>query len=138
MSTENENQNNQLLTTEVAMAPSEKAISVICKICESTIDDGDTRLICTNKQCEAVTCNTCIKVMIEIMFGQPSFNYPLTCGACQHAFDTTDIDRILVKHECYEQFIACVFPLFWQEDCLDNNEKLAQCMYFNSFVFNSI
>lgn len=138
MATENENQNNVPLTTEMAAASSEKVVTITCGICEATISDDDSKLICTNKQCAIVTCNICISTMIKVMFGQPALNYPLTCGACSCAFDTTDIDRILVKQEHYEQFMTCVFSLFWQKDCLQDNEKLAQCMYSINYSFSYI
>jgi hypothetical protein len=99
-----------------------------CGTCDATINDDDTKLICTNKNCGKLTCNACINLMFEMMFGQPVLNYPLLCGACQRSFDLEKIDQILVKQERYEQFIACVLPLFWSKDCLEGNEKLAQCM----------
>jgi hypothetical protein len=126
MSTENENQNISSAATTVS---SQKSITITCGICEATINDDDTKLICKNKGCGKMTCNICINLMFEVMFGQPAFNYPLLCGACQHPFDIIDIDQILVKQKRYEQFIACVLPLFWSKDCLEENEKLAQCMY---------
>jgi hypothetical protein len=128
MSTENENQNLSSPITTEAVVSSEKKITVICKTCDETINDDDTKLICTNKNCGAVTCHKCINLMLEVMFGQPALTYPLKCGECQNSFDIIDIDRILVKYERYEQFISCVLPLFWLEDCLEANEQLAQCM----------
>jgi hypothetical protein len=116
-------------TMEVPTLSEKKAI-IICKICEVVIDDTDTKLVCSKPKCAAVTCTTCIDSMLKTMFGQPTLNYPLSCGACGQSFDTTDIDLILIKHQQYEQFIACVLPLFWSEDCLEQNEQLAQCMYF--------
>jgi hypothetical protein len=137
MSTENENQNLAQTTTTQAAVSSEKKVTITCKTCEATINDDDTKLICTNKNCGAVTCDACINLMFDVMFGQPVLNYPLSCGACQSSFDITEIDRILVKCERYEQFIACVLPLFWSKDCLEENEKLAQCMYFIQYSFSS-
>jgi hypothetical protein len=126
MSTENENQNISSATTTVS---AQKSITITCGTCEATINDDDTKLMCKNKRCGKMTCNTCINLMFEVMFGQPVLNYPLLCGACQHPFDIIDIDQILIKQKRYEQFIACVLPLFWSKDCLEENEKLAQCMY---------
>ncbi|CAF4374278.1 unnamed protein product, partial [Rotaria sp. Silwood2] len=100
-----------------------------CSTCEAIINDGDTKLTCTNKKCSKFTCNACINLMFEIMFGQPALNYPLLCGACQNSFDIIQVDQILVKQERYEQFIACVLPLFWSKDCLEENERLAQCPF---------
>ncbi|CAF1104668.1 unnamed protein product [Rotaria sordida] len=100
-----------------------------CGICEATINDDDTKLTCSNKKCNKLTCNTCINLMFEIMFGHPTLNYPLSCGACQQSFDITHIDQIIIKQKHYEQFIACVLPLFWSKDCLEKNEKLAQCPF---------
>ena len=130
MSTENET---QIIpapppTTEASTLP-EKKVTIECKICEGTINDGDTKLICSKPKCAAVTCTTCIDSMLKTMFSHPTLNYPLSCGACEQSFDTTDVDHILIKHQQYEQFIACVLPLFWSKDCLQQNEQLAQCMY---------
>ncbi len=127
MSDENENQNTSSSTTQATVS-SQKTITVICGTCDATIDDDDTKLICTNKKGGKWTCNACINIMFEVMFAQPAFHYPLLCGACQRPFDLEKIDQILVKQDRYEQFIACVLPLFWSKDCLEDNEKLAQCM----------
>ncbi len=139
MSTENQNQNQNMssLTTE-ATASSQKSITIICGICEAIINEDDTKLICKNIKCGKSTCDICIKLMFGVMFGQPALNYPLVCGACQHPFDTAEIDPILVKQDCYEQFIACVLPLFWSKDCLEQNEKLAQCTYLIKYSFSFI
>jgi hypothetical protein len=94
------------------------------------IIDGTTKLICTNKKCGKLTCDTCINLMYDVMFGEPALHYPLLCGACQQPFAETHLNDVLVKHEHYEQYIACVLPLFWSKDCLQDNEQLAQCMYF--------
>jgi hypothetical protein len=128
MSSESENQNITPPVIDV-VAPTQETITVKCGTCEATINPGDTQLICTNKKCGTATCNTCINIMFTMMFGEPALSYPLTCGACQSPFDITQIDQILVKQERYEQFIACVLPLFWSKDCLEENEKLAQCKY---------
>ena len=134
MSTATESQTVSPSSIEAATSSKEK-VTLICKICEATISDDDTKLICTNENCDALTCNTCINVMLEVMLGQPALNYPLTCGACANSFPTTDIDQILMKHQHYEQFIACVLPLFWSDDCLEETEKLAQCKCLTSFSF---
>lgn len=133
MSADTENQNTVSLSSAATQTVSqEKKVTVTCKICEATINDDDTKIICSKPKCAAVTCITCIDSMLKTMFAQPTLNYPLECGACGQAFNTTDVDRILIKHQQYEQFIACVLPLFWSEDCLQPNEQLAQCMYFKS------
>jgi hypothetical protein len=137
MSTENENQNAPSPSTEAAASP-QKVPIITCGICEETINDDDTKLICTNQRCGKTTCNKCINGMFAVMFGQPALTYPLLCGACQRPFNITDIDQILVKQERYEQFIACVLPLFWSKDCLEENEKLAQCMYIIKYSFSFI
>jgi len=137
MSTENENQNAPSPQTE-AVASLQKTPIIICGTCEATINDDNTKLICTNQRCGKATCNTCINLMFEVMFGQPALNYPLSCGACQHPFNITDIDQIIVNQQRYEQFIACVLPLFWSKNCLEENEKLAQCMYLIKFSFSFI
>jgi hypothetical protein len=128
MSSENENQNIPALAAN-ATIPSQEITIMTCGTCEATINDGDTKLICMNKKCGKLTCDTCINLMFDVMFGEPALNYPLTCGACQHEFDIAQIDQILIKQERYGQFIACVLPLFWSKDCLTENERLAQCMY---------
>jgi hypothetical protein len=108
MATENENQNMSSLSTE-ATTSSQKNTIITCGTCDAVINDDDTKLICTNKQCGTVTCNTCIKLMLKVMFGQPLLNYPLSCGACQQSFDIIQIEQILAKQERYEQFIACMY-----------------------------
>jgi hypothetical protein len=134
MSSENENQNILSPTTQATVELQENTTTT-CGICEATINNNDTKLICTNIKCGKLTCNACINLMFEVMFGQPVLNYPLSCGACQRSFDLKEIDQILVKQERYEQFIACVLPLFWSKDCLQENEKLAQCMLIIKYSF---
>ncbi|CAF1219202.1 unnamed protein product [Adineta steineri] len=128
MSAETEIQNIPSPTTEQETS-SEKNIIMTCGICQITINDGDTKLKCKSNSCGAFTCNTCIELMINVMFGHPTLNYPLLCGVCQEAFDLTEVDEILREQQCYEQYISCVLPLFWSKDCLQDNEKLAQCPF---------
>lgn len=127
MTTENQNQNISPPIIVPTIPPPQENITIRCGICEEAINDTDAKLICTNKKCGKLTCNVCIHKMFEVMFSQPALNYPLLCGACQNAFDVKEVDQILVKQDRYEQFIACVLPLFWSKDCLQENEKLAQC-----------
>ena len=128
MSTDSETQIVPPPATESA-ASSEKKVTLTCITCEASINDDETKLLCSKPNCRAATCNACINLMLKTMFSQPALNYPLSCGSCRNSFDTTTIDAILVKHELYEQFIACVLPLFWSKQCLQQNEQLAQCMY---------
>ncbi|CAF3745589.1 unnamed protein product [Rotaria magnacalcarata] len=117
MSSESENQNKSSPSVETTTTPSQEIIAIKCCTCESVIHDGETKLTCKNITCSKWTCTTCINVMLEIMFAQPVFNYPLPCGSCQYPFDPIEIDRILIRQENYEKFIACVLPLFWSKDC---------------------
>lgn len=114
MSRENENQ-------------IESKSAVICDICEDAITDDKSRLVCPNKSCGKLTCLSCIKKMIDIMFGQPTLNYPFKCGVCSQISDQCFFDDIIVKLDQYDKFIACILPLYWAKDCLEQNEKLAQC-----------
>jgi hypothetical protein len=122
MSTENE------IQIEAVSTPSqETTIIITCGICEATIADGDSKVICTLEQCSKQTCLSCIKKMIEVMFGQPALNYPLKCGACSQVFDERVLDEIIIEQGQYEKYVACILPLYWLKDCLEENEKLVQC-----------
>jgi hypothetical protein len=107
--------------------PQEKA--VICAICLTNIPDMDERLRCLNQKCEKWTCANCANTMIEMMLGQPTLNYPLKCGTCCHPFVRLQVEEMIVKNEHYAQYIACMLPLYWLDDCLDEHEQLAQCKY---------
>ncbi|UJR29124.1 hypothetical protein I4U23_010338 [Adineta vaga] len=128
MSTENESQNIPISQKESEVSP-EKIIIITCATCEATIDENQTKMVCKNNQCGVTTCAVCTKLMIEVMFGQPVLNYPLKCGACDSAYDMVEVDQLLTRHICYEQYVAFVLPLFWSKDCLNNNETLAQCPF---------
>jgi hypothetical protein len=65
--------------------------------------------------------------MIEVMFGQPALNYPFKCGACSGILDEGVFHEVIVKQGQYEKYIACILSLYWAKDCLEQNEKLAQC-----------
>lgn len=112
-------------------AENEKQIEFIpkpvCRMCETVIADDDIKLICTNDQCNTVTCSSCIKKMIDVMYGQPTLNYPFKCSVCSHVFDQAFFLEFIIKHEQYEKYIACIFPLYWTKDCLEENEVLVQC-----------
>ena len=99
----------------------------VCAICEKSITDNEMKLICTNEQCGKLLCVLCIKKTIQSMFGQPALNYPLKCSICSHIFDQTILLEFMSMHDQYEKFIACIFPLYWAKDCLNENETLAQC-----------
>ena len=133
MSAVNEDQTISTSTAQVTSS-SEENITLVCGICGTTINDDDTKLLCPNDKCGNWTCNVCINLMIDVVFSEPALHYPLSCGACEHSFDMTQIEQILVKQERYEQLIAYFLPLFWSKDCLEKNEKLAQCMYLDKKV----
>ena len=133
MSTVTEDQTIPMPTAQVTSS-SEENTTMTCGICGATINDSGTKLVCPNDKCGNWTCNACIQLMIDAIFSEPALHYPLSCGACENSFDMTQIEQTLVKQERYEQLIACLLPLFWSEDCLEKNEKLAQCMYFNRKV----
>lgn len=129
MSVESENQ--AILSPSVEETVlSQNIVASKCCTCEAIINDDDIKLKCTNAKCNQWSCKVCVNLMLELMFAQPALNYPLSCGSCQNAFNLPDIDHILAKENRYEKFIACVLPLFWSKDCLEENEKLAQCMYY--------
>ena len=129
MSVENEVQNIPVSTTQEATPSPNKTIELTCCICEVQLTADRTNLSCANDQCNQWTCSACIQTMFNVMLGQPATNYPLLCGACEHAFDTVQVDRMLAEDEHYEQYIACILPLFWSQDCLAENEQLARCTY---------
>lgn len=110
---------------ETPAAP--EKVPLICATCHSTIADDEKRLTCTSKRCGKVTCGECVKLMLQVMFAQPALNYPLKCGACRTKFHETQLDQVIDTKEHYEQYIACVLPLHWTDDCLQQEEKLAQC-----------
>ncbi|CAF4882973.1 unnamed protein product, partial [Rotaria sp. Silwood1] len=67
--------------------------------------------------------------MIGMLFAQPTLNYPLKCGACQTAFNETYVERIIIDQNYYENYVACVLPLYWSQECLEDCEELVQCAY---------
>jgi hypothetical protein len=67
--------------------------------------------------------------MIEFMFGQPTLNYPFKCSTCSAILDERVFHEVIVKQGQYEKYIACILSLYWAKDCLEQNEKLAQCKY---------
>jgi len=107
----------------------ESTSETTCGICQASIADDDTKLICTHEQCGKLTCLSCIKKMIEVMLSQPTLKYSFTCGICSHIFDEIFFLELIIKQGYYEKYIACIFPLYWAKDCLEQNEILAQCKY---------
>jgi len=107
--------------------PIESTPASICSICTTSIANDDAKLICTHDACGKLTCLTCVKRMIEVMFGQPAFNYPFKCGGCRNILDETFFLEFIIKQGQYEKYIACILPLYWSKDCLEENEVLAQC-----------
>jgi len=137
MSISNENSDNTSQQTVETSLPQEK--SVICDICAETIANTDERLRCSNKECEAWTCANCTKTMIEIMLGEPTLNYPLKCGACEQEFDQIHVEEMIIKSKYYEQYIACILPIYWSDECLEENEQWAQCKcQTNSELYNNL
>ncbi|CAF0980959.1 unnamed protein product [Rotaria sp. Silwood1] len=67
--------------------------------------------------------------MIGMLFAQPTLNYPLKCGACQTAFNETYVERIIIDQNYYENYVACVLPLYWSQECLEDCEELVQCPF---------
>ncbi|CAF0913819.1 unnamed protein product, partial [Adineta ricciae] len=128
MATENESQNIPISSKEPD-ASSKENTPKTCATCEVAVGVNDIKLQCKYDQCGAVTCNSCTKLMVEVMFGQPVLEYPLKCCSCSKAYDSIEVDQLLAKHSSYEQYIAFILPLFWSEDCLEENEKLAQCPF---------
>jgi hypothetical protein len=107
--------------------PQEK--TMICEICQIDIVDMDERLRCVNQKCGKWTCADCANTMIKIMIGQPQLNYPLKCGTCCYPFDRLQVEELIIKNEHYAQYIGCMLPLYWLDQCLDKHEQLAQCKY---------
>ncbi|CAF1014638.1 unnamed protein product [Rotaria sordida] len=122
-------ENLSIMPQPTAATPPSEEKTLICSICEATIADTDERLICPNEKCEKWTCFNCANMMIEIMFSQPTLNYPLKCGVCGQEFDRIKIEEMIIKSEHYEQYIACIFPLYWSDECLEEYEQLAQCPF---------
>ena len=112
--------------------PVESTSATVCAICEMALADEDKRLICPSEACGKLTCLSCIQRMIDVMFGQPAFNYPFKCGACTVPLDQSFFLEFSIERGLYEKYLACLFPLFWSKDCLEENEVLAQCKNFSS------
>lgn len=102
---------------------------LICGICESDIATNHKHLICAKDKCRKATCSECINTMIGILFAEPTLNYPLKCGACRTPFNNTAVETLIVDEESYEKYIACILPLYWSQDCLNDCEVLVQCKY---------
>ncbi len=107
--------------------PIEATSGSICGICETAIADDNIESIYKCQTCDKLTCLTCAKRMIDIMFSEPAINYPFRCAACSELADERLILDLIIKQEQYEKYIACIFPLYWAKDCLQQNEALAQC-----------
>jgi hypothetical protein len=120
----------------------------LCGICETAIADDNIGLVCKCEACDKLTCLTCVKKMIDVMFGEPTLHYPFHCGLCSELLDESFFLEYMIKQGQYEKYIACLFPLFWSKYCLEENEVLAQCknyyyllkekiLFFNLFhLFN--
>ncbi|CAF3274242.1 unnamed protein product, partial [Rotaria sp. Silwood2] len=106
------NENPESTPQQTAATPPPQEKTVICGICEATIADINTRLRCSNKECEEWTCAHCTNTMVEMMFRQPTLNYPLKCGACGQEFDRIQVEELIIKGKHYEQYIACILPLY--------------------------
>lgn len=110
----------------------EQPVQTTCGTCGEVLVDGDSRLLCPNEECHHRTCLPCFRKMLAVMFGQPAFNYPLKCGKCLQQFDEGAFLELIIKEDLYEKYIACLFPLFWRNDCLQDNEVLLQCKNLKS------
>jgi hypothetical protein len=107
--------------------PIESTPGSVCGICQTIIADDAIGLVCKCEACGKLTCLTCVKRMIDVMFGEPTFNYPFKCGSCSELLDETFFLEYIIKEGQYEKYIACLFPLYWTKYCLQQNEVLAQC-----------
>lgn len=128
MATQTENTDTTMQTAIPTMEippPQENKIS--CGICASDIAATEAHLTCTNDKCRKVTCSHCMSAMIRMLFAQPTLSYPLRCGACQTPFNKLAVERMVISGNYYDKYIACVLPLYWSEECLQDNEELAQC-----------
>lgn len=103
-----------------------------CGACESVIMDGDITASC---DCNKTLCVQCLTIMIKTMFGTPTLTYPLKCVNSLHVLDQNLVLQIISEKGYYEQFIACVLPLYWSKECLQENETLASCTYFHHYFF---
>jgi len=124
-------------TSQENEAPVPENITIVCRTCNEVINDNETKLICKHSTCNSVFCTNCIHQMLNVMFAEPVFNYPLKCGHCSCAFDQEEIDQLIIEQNRYEQYISCVLPLFWSQDCLETNEKLVECKQYIQFFVNS-
>lgn len=105
----------------------EKKPLLLCLTCEGTISDEDLKITCTKAGCGKTTCISCVELLLRVLFSEPELTYPLRCGACNSPYQDGQIDGLLRSEGMYEQYMACVLPLFWSEACLETDEALARC-----------
>lgn len=118
--------------------PIEAIVQAVCGTCGEVIADGDERASCAVEKCGHLTCVTCFRKLLAVMFGQPALYYPLKCVSCGEPLDEHRFLPILTKENLYEKYIACLFSLFWAKDCVHENEVLIQCKNFEERKKNEI
>ncbi|CAF1418277.1 unnamed protein product [Rotaria magnacalcarata] len=130
MSTQNDNSEFIVPSTTTTLEiPSPEENKLTCGICESNITVSDRHLTCINDKCRKNTCSYCITKMINMFFAQPALNYPFTCGGCRTAFNNASVERVIIDEKYYEQYVACMLPLYWSQECLNNDEEFVQCPF---------
>lgn len=107
------------------LSSQEKVIT--CQVCLESLLKSCVALECMNSSCKKVTCKTCAKRMINILFGEPTVNHSLKCPACAKSFNGVAVDQVFSETDMYEYYISCMLSVAWSNDCLNDNEQLAQC-----------
>lgn len=137
MSEAAENSNNTtpipIVLPEVLVEQEKKPL-LICLTCESTISDEDAKLTCMRAGCGKTLCVTCIDSMLRVLFAEPELHHPMRCSGCGHSYHESQIDSVLKVDETYKQYMSCVLPLFWSQNCLQDNEELARCKLLESRI----
>lgn len=121
MSSENEDQ----AVSQAELAPKETP-DISCAVCHSVIADGDSRVSC---DCEKYLCARCFTTSIRYMFGNPALSYPLKCLDGIHTYDENTLLPFINQQAQYEKYVACILPLHWAKDCLQDHESIASCEY---------
>ena len=131
--TENSNNTtpNPIVLPEVLVEQEKKPL-LICLTCESKISDEDAKLTCMKTGCGKTLCDTCIDSMLRVLFAEPELHYPMRCSGCGNSYHESQIDNVLKVGETYAQYMSCVLPLFWSQNCLENDEELARCKLLES------
>jgi hypothetical protein len=98
-----------------------------CSACEEIFSDEKLHSGSFCENCDSSLCFNCTAKLIRTIFDQPALIYPMKCINCGAELDKDQIEKVVVKQDYYEKFIACVLPLHWSDDCLEENEKFARC-----------